>query len=94
MEEDVPVISDARGLGLMNAFDLTTAKLRHDVMVECFKNGLILLGCGGKGIRLIPSYVIGKDEIDEAFDVIKKSIDVCSVKGVKHRGKICKFIGC
>jgi len=94
IEEDVPVINDVRGLGLMNAFDLATARLRSDVVIECFKNGLILLGCGGKGIRLIPPYVVSKNEIDEAFDVIRKSVDTCSVKGFKHKGEICKFMSC
>src|SRR3989344_5722608 len=94
IEEDVPVISDVRGLGLMSAFDLTTTRLRYDVVIECFKKGLILLGCGGKGIRLIPPYVVSKDEIDEAFEVIIKSIDVCSVKGFKHKENICKFMNC
>ena len=94
IEENIPVISNVRGLGLMNAFDLKTVKLRNDVVVECFKNGLVLLSCGGSGIRLIPPYIVGKSEIDESLDVIKKAVEDCYVKGFKHKGNICDFMSC
>ncbi len=40
------LISNARGLGLMCSFDLPNGELRNRFRDECFKNKLIILGCG------------------------------------------------
>ncbi|MBR9707284.1 MAG: aminotransferase class III-fold pyridoxal phosphate-dependent enzyme [Candidatus Diapherotrites archaeon] len=67
-------LTKVRGMGLMQAFDLPTNKARNGFVLECFKNGLLLLGCGDEGVRLIPPYVIEKEQIDEAMFVMDKSL--------------------
>jgi len=87
-------VLNPRGLGLMQAFDLPTQKMRDNVIIECLKKGLILLGCGKTGIRLIPPYIIEKQQIDEGLTIIEKAINTCSKKGFKHKGHICAFVSC
>ncbi|MDP3917144.1 MAG: aminotransferase class III-fold pyridoxal phosphate-dependent enzyme [Nanoarchaeota archaeon] len=94
LNESNSIISNPRGLGLMCAFDLPTAKMRDDVVIESLNNGLVILGCGKSGIRLIPPFIINKTEIDEAFKILNKAIEKCSKKGFRHRGKICNFLSC
>lgn len=87
-------ILNRRGLGLMAAFDLPTRAARNNVIVECARNGLILLGCGEKGIRLIPPYIVTEDEIDTAVVIIEKAVRHASESTFKHRGKICDYLTC
>ncbi len=83
-----------RGIGLMRAFDLPSVKMRDDVILECLKNGLVIIGCGKSGIRLIPPYIITKEQIDEAFDILGEAVSKCMHLGFKHTGKICNYLSC
>ncbi|MDP4039496.1 MAG: aspartate aminotransferase family protein [Candidatus Pacearchaeota archaeon] len=85
---------NVRGRGLMCAFDLNSERERDNFIIECLKRGLVLLGAGEKSVRVIPPYVIGKKEIDEALSVMEKAYRVVSERGFKHKGKICDFMGC
>ena len=87
-------VSGVRGLGLMAAFDLPTNKVRDDVVIECAKNGLLVLGCGTRGIRIIPSYTVQKEDLDAGFRIIGKAVRTCLKKGFRHRGQICQFMHC
>ncbi len=87
-------ISGQRGLGLMCAFDLSNSGLRDNVVIECARLGLLVLGAGEKSIRLIPSYIISEKEIDEALSVIERAVKTCSKSRFSHKGKICDFMGC
>jgi 4-aminobutyrate aminotransferase len=92
--KDIKGISNQRGRGLMLAFDLPTTVLRDDLIIECAKNGLILLGCGTRGVRVIPPYVVEKQEIDEGMGVIEKAVKACSRKDFSHKGRISEFLHC
>jgi 4-aminobutyrate aminotransferase len=92
--KDIGGISNQRGRGLMLAFDLPTTELRDDLIIQCAKNGLILLGCGTKGVRVIPPYVVEKEEIDEGLAVIEKAVKACSRKDFSHKGRIADFLHC
>jgi len=91
---DIKEVSGARGLGLMMAFDLPTPEKRDDVIIECARNGLIVLGCGKKSIRIIPPYIVEKEDIDAGLEVIENAIKICKSRKFHHRGKICDFIHC
>ncbi|MEM0139717.1 MAG: acetyl ornithine aminotransferase family protein [Ferroplasma sp.] len=75
-------IGDVRGLGLMQAIDFVkdrrtkahNAALRNNVIENAYKHGLILLGAGESAIRFIPPLIITEKQIDEAIDVLDKSI--------------------
>lgn len=72
-----PFIGDVRGLGLMIGVelvqDLETRAPAHDeaeqVMVECFRRGLLVLTCGVSSIRFAPPLVITEGEADRALQI-------------------------
>ncbi len=63
-----------RGLGLMCAFDLPDKKGRDALVERMMRNGLVTLGAGHDSIRLIPPYIVGEKEADEAVAIIRKSL--------------------
>lgn len=87
-------VKNQRGIGLMQAFDLENKEIRDNLIIECLKNGLVVLGCGHNGVRLIPPYIISKTEIDQAIDILDSSIKRCSNKLFKHQGMICNYMNC
>ena len=87
-------ILNSRGIGLMQAFDLSSVEIRNNLVVESLKNGLVGLGCGKKGIRLIPPYIIQKNQIDQAIEILDKSLKIISKKTFKHKGGICNYLEC
>lgn len=91
---DVRGIGNQRGIGLMLAFDMKTPDIRNNVIVECAKNGLVLLGCGKSGIRVIPPYVVEEEDIDRAMDIIQDAVKKVTGIRFSHKGKICDFIEC
>lgn len=94
LSEERQDVRHPRGLGLMTAFDLLNHTARENVIIESAKRGLVLLGCGLTGVRLIPPYIVTKEEIDEAISILRDSIIACSRHGFKHHGKICEFANC
>ncbi len=82
LQEKHEIIGDVRGLGLMIAVEFVrnrktkefAVKERDDIINGAFKRGLILLGCGKSGVRLIPSLNVTKEQIDTATEIIDSSI--------------------
>lgn len=67
-------VSNARGKGLMCAFDLRDGALRDQVIKNAYEEGVVVLGCGPNSIRFRPALVIAKAEIAEAMEKFRKSI--------------------
>ena len=67
-------ISNARGRGLMCAFDLPTPEKRDQLKNALYKNNLLILSCGATTIRFRPPLTISSEEIDEALDVLDKTL--------------------
>jgi len=67
-------ISNARGRGLMCAFDCESPEKRDELQKKVLSNGLILLGCGAKTIRFRPPLIITQEEIDEIISILDKSL--------------------
>lgn len=67
-------ISNARGRGLLCAFDLPSEKERDDIVNKIIENGAIILGCGERSIRFRPSLTISAEEVDKGIDVIENSL--------------------
>ncbi|MGS0748759.1 aminotransferase class III-fold pyridoxal phosphate-dependent enzyme [Halpernia sp. GG3] len=73
IEQKFPVlISNARGRGLMCAFDLPTAELRNALQTELYRNHLIVLTCGTESIRFRPHLNVSKEDLQKALDIIEK----------------------
>ncbi len=65
-------ISNARGLGLMCAFDLPTPEKRDELQKRLYAKDLIVATCGATTIRFRPPLIISSEEIDEALGILDK----------------------
>jgi L-lysine 6-transaminase len=73
-EELGGIISNARGLGLMIAFDLPTPELRNKARRAILHNRLLLLACGVRSIRFRPPLNLSRAEADTALEIVRKSL--------------------
>lgn len=67
-------LSNPRGKGLFCAIDLPDTETRDALKKECFKNQLLILGCGTKTIRFRPPLTVQKRHIDDGMGILKKSL--------------------
>ncbi len=74
------LLSNARGLGLMCSFDLPTPELRNDFKNSCYRDKLLILGCGEKSIRFRPALNITKEDLDAGLKIIKNVLFLMSTK--------------
>lgn len=72
------LVSSPRGKGLMCSFDLSSKEVREKFLKECFKEKLIILGCGEKSIRFRPRLNVTKNDLDEGLIIIKKVLNLLS----------------
>ena len=76
IEQKFPtLISNARGRGLMCAFDLPTPELRNALQTELYKNHLIILTCGTQSIRFRPHLNVSKEDLQKALDTIENVLN-------------------
>ena len=68
------IISNARGLGLMCAFDLPTPQKRDEIKKLLYKHNLVLLSCGATTIRFRPPLTVTEQDIDQALTIIKNTL--------------------
>ncbi|RME01036.1 MAG: L-lysine 6-transaminase [Calditrichaeota bacterium] len=68
------VMSNLRGRGLMLAFDLPSGTFRDAFVQQCQHNGLLIFGCGHRSIRVRPMLDLQKSHVDEAIEIIEKSL--------------------
>jgi L-lysine 6-transaminase len=69
-----PLITNARGRGLMIALDLPTPAIRdkaHERMVE---NGLLLLKSGVRSLRFRPALNLSAADADRGLEIVRKSL--------------------
>jgi len=71
------LIKKVRGKGLLNAIVIDSpedSELAWDICIEFKRNGLLAKPTHGNKIRLAPPLVINEKQIDEALEIIKKSL--------------------
>jgi len=73
-EELGGLMTNARGRGLMIAFDLETPPRRDEAQDRMLANGLLLLGCGTRSIRFRPPLNLTAAEADAALEIVRKSL--------------------
>ena len=66
------VIKDVRGVGLIQGIELSING--SEVVGKCIENGLLLVGAGANVVRFVPPLIITSEEIDEAMDILDKSL--------------------
>ena len=63
-------ITNVRGQGLLCAFDLPDSEYRSRFVDHCFRNKILVVGCGPKSVRFRPHLIVGKTEIDHGLGVM------------------------
>lgn len=77
IEQNYPdKLSNARGRGLMCAFDLPTPQQRNELKNKLYANRLLVLTCGATTIRFRPPLTITAEEIDDALAIVDKTLKV------------------
>jgi L-lysine 6-transaminase len=73
LQADQPgLFTNARGLGLFMAIDVTDAALRPALMKKVWDAGLLILPSGTRTIRFRPSLVVTMDELRQAVDILAR----------------------
>lgn len=70
-----PRLSNARGKGLITAFDFEDEKSRDAFVKKTLDNKLLILGCGEKSIRFRPHLTVTIADIDDAFMIIRNCLN-------------------
>ena len=78
--EEHPAMTNARGLGLMCAFDVPTPAFRGDFLARCYDEGVIILGCGTRSVRFRPPLTITADEIDEGLALLTRALEAVAAE--------------
>ncbi|NUM30738.1 MAG: ornithine--oxo-acid transaminase [Bacteroidetes bacterium] len=79
-----PIIENIRGKGLFNAMVIKpygNGKTAWDVCIELKNNGLLAKQTHGDIIRFAPPLTINEEEINQACDIIEKTINEISYLG-------------
>jgi len=77
-------IADVRGLGLMIGVEFVKNRktlepdraLRDRIVMEGFKRGLVVIGCGHSTIRFSPPLVIDAEQVDYALNIFRDTMAV------------------
>ena len=76
------VVGEVRGKGLMIGIELVkdktgkepAKKLCDALITRAYHNGLILLSCGQSTVRFMPPLVIDEGDVDEAIELLDRSL--------------------
>jgi 4-aminobutyrate aminotransferase len=82
IREEVELVGDARGRGLMAAIEFVKDResneanpdLRNQVVQACFHRGLLVLGCGESALRFCPALTVSKNQINTALSILHDAI--------------------
>ncbi len=69
-----PLVSNARGRGLMIALDLPTPELRKRAHERMIANGLLLLVSGVRSLRFRPALDLSGADADRGLEIVRKSL--------------------
>ena len=67
-------ISNARGRGLMIAFDVASGGVKADVVKRAFEGGLLLLGCGERSVRFRPALTLSREDADRGLEILRQTL--------------------
>jgi len=68
--QELPLIKESRGLGLMLALELKTAS--KPVMLACLDAGLIVNAVSENALRLLPALNVSREDLDAGLAILKQ----------------------
>jgi 4-aminobutyrate aminotransferase len=80
MQNKFEFVGEVRGLGLMQAMDLTGSgapsapdpAFRDRVIQAAFRQGLLLLGCGESAVRFCPPLCVTAQQVQTALTILEQ----------------------
>jgi 4-aminobutyrate aminotransferase len=95
MAERHDLIGWVNALGLMIGIEivakpgtnLPAPELRNRIEIECYKRGVLLLGCGPSAIRLAPPLVLTRAQAQVALEVLDEALTVVGRAGARARAR-------
>ncbi len=70
-----PAIKEMRGRGLMIGIELEESVPAADISNKLLENGILTVIAGGNVVRLLPPYLISKDEIEKFLGVFADTLN-------------------
>lgn len=67
-------MTNARGLGMMIAFDLADTETRGKAVTALSEAGLLVLPCGPRSIRFRPALTLTRDEASQGLDIVQRTL--------------------
>jgi len=74
LEQKHAGVTQARGRGLMAAFDVPTAELRAKTLETAREMGVLALASGTQSIRFRPALTISDEDIHRGIDILDRAI--------------------
>ena len=72
LQAEFSTVSNARGRGLLLAFDLPDGQTRDRIRQRCWEAGFATLPCGPRSIRFRPALVFSENDVDRAVETLRK----------------------
>jgi 4-aminobutyrate aminotransferase len=70
-----PLMGQVRGRGLMIGIDLPNHDTASAVEFACFEQGLLVLTCGERSVRMAPPLVVTTQQADTAVELFSQALD-------------------
>ncbi len=74
LEEEFELVSNARGLGFLLAFDMPDGEARDALRARCWDAGLAVLACGPRSVRFRPSLIFSASDVDRAIAILRDAL--------------------
>jgi L-lysine 6-transaminase len=74
LQKEHAAMSQARGRGLLAAFDMPTTEARDRLLKACYEQCLLLLPCGSRSIRFRPPLDVRPDSVGRAAALLETAL--------------------
>jgi L-lysine 6-transaminase len=74
IQAEAAAMSNARGRGLMIAFDLETPELRKRMLETLKREGLLALACGRRSVRFRPALNLTRADAATGLEIVRRSL--------------------
>jgi len=74
-DADLPGITDVRGKGLMIAVECHDTDRRDEIQKQAFGQGLLVMGCGTRTLRLLPPLDVTDREVELAVELLAEAVE-------------------
>ncbi len=74
VQDSFPQVTNARGLGLLLAFDLPDGPTRNLIRQRCWDMGLATLSCGTRSLRFRPPLIFSEEDVESSLRILQQAL--------------------